>query len=83
MPENEILAEIHRHREELARSCGYDVKKLMDYYRHREAQPEVPEHKLVSYTPAPPPGQSDLVLREQSSGPKEVPSAKPPCPPGG
>jgi hypothetical protein len=82
MPENEILAEIHRHREELARSCGYDVKKLMDYYRHREAQPDAPEHKLVSYTPAPPPGESDLVLREQPPEQKGSANEKRPCPPG-
>ena len=35
MPENEIIAEIHRHREAAARECGFDVAKLMAYYRRR------------------------------------------------
>ena len=28
MPENEIIAEIHRHREEFARECHFDVQEL-------------------------------------------------------
>jgi hypothetical protein len=35
---NEIIAEIHRHREQVARACGYDAKKLMDYCRRREKE---------------------------------------------
>ena len=49
MPENEIIAEIHRHREELARQCGYDIHKLMAYYREREA---AGGRKLVSFAPS-------------------------------
>jgi len=49
MPENEIIAEIHRHREAVARECGYDVTKLMAYYRRREAERADAEHPLVSF----------------------------------
>ena len=52
MPENEIIAEIHRHREELARQCGYDIHKLMAYYREREAASEAGGRKLVSFAPS-------------------------------
>jgi len=52
MPENEIIAEIHRHREELARQCGYDIHKLMAYYREREAVSEAGGRKLVSFAPS-------------------------------
>ena len=65
MPENAIIAEIHRHREELARSCGYGVKKLMDYYRRREAQTDVPGHELLSLMPHRPETESTSVLREE------------------
>jgi len=50
--QNEIIAEIHRHREDLARSCGYDVKKLMNHYRQRETHHANAGHKLVSYAKA-------------------------------
>ena len=49
MPENEIIAEIHRHREALARACDYDVAKLMAYYRRREAERADDGHPLVSF----------------------------------
>ena len=38
MPENEIIAEIHRTRAEIARECDYDVDKLFAYFRQRTAQ---------------------------------------------
>ena len=38
MPENSIIAEIHRHREEVARECDFDPAKLMAYYRRRERE---------------------------------------------
>ena len=47
-PEN-IIPEIHRHRENLARKCGYDVKKLMDHYRQREREHDTKGHQLVSF----------------------------------
>ena len=49
MPENEIIAEIHRHREAVARECGYDVAKLMAYYRRRETERGDAEYPLVSF----------------------------------
>ena len=35
---NEILSEIHRVREEIARECGYDVKEI---FRRMRAQTEL------------------------------------------
>ena len=35
---NEIIADLHRHREQLARACDYDAKKLMEHYRRREQE---------------------------------------------
>ena len=52
MPENEIIREVHRHRQDLAERCGYDIHKLMDYYREREAASEAGGRKLVSFAPA-------------------------------
>jgi len=50
---NEIIADIHRHREALARSCGYETKKLMDYYRRREKEhPETGHRLLDNVSPA-------------------------------
>jgi hypothetical protein len=47
-PEN-IIPEIHRHRENLARACGLDVKKLMAHYQRREAGRKDAGHRLVSF----------------------------------
>lgn len=52
MPKNEIIAEIHRHREELARRCDYDIHKLMAFYREQEAASEAGGRKLVSFAPS-------------------------------
>ena len=38
MPENEILAEIHRTRADIARECDYDVDKLFAYLRKKTAE---------------------------------------------
>ncbi|MEK7677253.1 MAG: hypothetical protein AAB676_15600 [Verrucomicrobiota bacterium] len=64
MPANEIIAEIHRHREALARECGYNVKTLMDYYRQREAERETAGHELVSFV-EPAADQNLCALREE------------------
>jgi len=48
MPENPIIAEIHRHREEVARQCDFDPVKLIDYYRRREQERKDATHPLVS-----------------------------------
>ena len=49
MPENEIIGEIHRHREAVARECDYDAAKLMAHYRRREKERTDAAHPLVSF----------------------------------
>ena len=68
MNANVIIADIHRHREALARTCGYDVKKLMDYYRRRERERPAAGHRLLDKVvpPAPEPGSA---LREEPPKP--------------
>jgi hypothetical protein len=65
---NEIIAEIHRHREQVARACGYDAKKLMDYYRRREKESAGAKHELVSYAPRAESDNAGLALREEPPG---------------
>lgn len=38
MPENEIIAEIHRTRADIARECDHDVDKLFAYLRKKTAE---------------------------------------------
>ena len=40
MPENEILAEIHRVREEIARECHFDLDELFARLRRTQAEAE-------------------------------------------
>lgn len=62
MPENEIIAEIHRHREAVALECNYDTAQLMAYYRRREAERGDDGHPLTSFAQA----ESDApVVREE------------------
>jgi hypothetical protein len=49
MHANEIIGEIHRHREALAREYDFDVKKLMAHYRRKETEHEAAGRKLVSF----------------------------------
>jgi hypothetical protein len=67
MKPEDIISEIHRHRERLARRCGNDVKKLMEYYRKQERERETKGHQLVSF--AEPFGTSDVpyALQEKAS----------------
>lgn len=65
---NEIIEEIHRHREQVARACGYDVKKLMEYYRRREKESAGTKHKLVSYALRTESDNAGLALREEPPG---------------
>ena len=44
-----IIPQLHRHRENLARACGYDVKKLVEHYRRLEAERKADGHRLVSF----------------------------------
>jgi len=48
MPENAIIAEIHRHREAVSRECVYDAAALIAYYSRREAERGDDGHPLVS-----------------------------------
>lgn len=48
MEEDPILAEIHRIREEIIEEFDYDLDKLIEYLRQREA--EHPE-RVVSFPP--------------------------------
>ena len=68
MNANEIIADIHRHREALARTCGYDVQKLMDYYRRREQEHPAIGHRLLDkvFPPVPEPASA---LREEPPKP--------------
>jgi hypothetical protein len=65
MKGNEIIAEIHQRREQLARECGFDVKKLMDYYRRCEQQHDAAGHKLVSYVQSESADSASSALREE------------------
>jgi hypothetical protein len=62
---NEIIAEIHRHREQVARACGYDAKKLMDYCRRREKEAAGAKHQLVSCAQTPAKEDASFSLREE------------------
>lgn len=65
---NEIIEEIHRHREQVARGCHYDAKKLMEYYRRREKESAGAKRKLVSYAPRTESDNAGLALREKPPG---------------
>ncbi len=69
MKENEILAEIHRVREDIARECGYDVNRLFDYIREREREAAARGVKFVS--PEPREKETAFALREEP--PKQKP----------
>ena len=65
MPENEILAEIRRTRDEHARECGYDVHTIFEQMRAETAQLQADGWKVVS------PGVSEpaSILREEPPKP--------------
>jgi hypothetical protein len=60
-----IISEIHRHRENLMRACGYDIKKLMDHYRQRESEQATKGHRLVSFVEPATAEEPSGVLREE------------------
>jgi hypothetical protein len=62
MPENEIIAEIHRYREEVSRQCGFDLTTLMAHYRQRELERKDEGHPLVTFAPS---GTESAVVREE------------------
>ena len=60
-----IIPELHRHRENLARACGYDVKKLVEHYRQREVGSKSGGHKLVSFVESAAETETASVLRDK------------------
>ena len=64
MPENEIIAEIHRYREEFARECGFDVHEMSRRMRAKEAALAAQGWKFVSFADEKAPDES-CVLREE------------------
>ena len=63
MKENDILSEIHRVREEIARECGYDVKEIFRRMRARTEQLKAEGWQVVS--PAPREKETACSLREE------------------
>lgn len=51
MKENEILEEIHRVREEIARECGYDMKEIFRRMRARTEQLKAQGWRVVAPEP--------------------------------
>jgi hypothetical protein len=69
MKENEILAEIHSVREEIARECGYDVKAIFRRMRAQTEQLKAQGWRVVS--PAPREPETACALHEEP--PKQIP----------
>ena len=49
MPENEIIAEVRRHREELARESGYNIREMLRRLREDQQHFAVQGHPIVSF----------------------------------
>lgn len=62
MPTNEIIAEIHRHREEFARECGFDAREMFRRIRTNESELEAGGWKFTS--PAETELEDSCVVRE-------------------
>ena len=62
---NEIIADLHRHREQLARACDYDAKKLMEHYRRREKERQESGQPLTAPAPATTSESNVLAMREE------------------
>jgi hypothetical protein len=60
-----IIPDIHRQRESLARACGFDVEKLMEHYRRREAGRKAGGHKLVSFAESAPQNKAASLLHDE------------------
>jgi hypothetical protein len=71
MKENEILSEIHRVREEIARECGYDVKEIFRRMRAQTEQLKAQGWRVVS--PAQRETETAYALREEPPKPKPQP----------
>ena len=69
MKENNILSEIHRVREEIARECGYDVKEIFRRMRAQTEQLKAQGWQVVS--PEPREKETADSLREEPPQMKE------------
>ena len=76
MKSNEILDEIHRVREEIARECDYDVHKLFERMRQRTEKLKAEGWQVVY--PEPRQSQAAGALHEQTPGKSESPGEKRP-----
>jgi hypothetical protein len=71
MNDDEIFSEIRRTREGHAAACGYDVTKLMSFYReHQERHPDA-GHPVVSFVGEPLRDLPPLTPEEQGAEPWE------------
>ena len=71
MKENEILSEIHRVRDEIARESGYDVREIFRRMRERTEQLKAQGWPVVA--PAPREKETTLSLREEPPQTKQGP----------
>lgn len=71
MKTNEILDEIHRVREEIARECGYDIHKLFEQMRQRTEKLKAEGWQVVY--PAPREAENACALREEPPHKPETP----------
>ena len=72
MKENELLAEIHRVREEIARECGYDVKEIFRRMRARTEQLKSEGWQVV-YPTAPEADAASVMREEPPRTPQKLP----------
>ena len=71
MNDDEIMSEIRRTREGHAAACGYDVRKLMAFYREHQQRCPDAGHPVVSFVGEPPREVSFLSPEEQGAEPWE------------
>ena len=76
MKSNEILDEIHRVREEIARECDYDVHKLFERMRQRTEKLKAEGWQVVCPEPRQP--ETAGALHEKTPGKNESPGEKQP-----
>lgn len=69
MNDDEIMSEIRRTREGHAAACGYDVRKLMAFYREHQQRCPDAGHPVVSFVGEPPREVSFLSPEEQGAEP--------------
>ncbi|HZJ15820.1 MAG TPA: hypothetical protein VFD27_12275 [Chthoniobacteraceae bacterium] len=65
MPENEIIAEIHRTRAAIARECDYDVDKLFAYLRKKTAEFQAAGWEVVDIAAERREADQTCMLREE------------------